>query len=136
MWTCPKCGRSFKRRDQFHGCKLISKDSLFEKKPPLVKKLYDKIVKELKKIGEYREEAVPPDMIFFKTRSTFLGIKVKKDQLHVEFYLDHLEDGPPVSKHLQTSKHRGVHLVPIDRLENIDQQLIGWIKHSYRLINK
>ncbi len=86
-------------------------------------------------MGEYREEAVPPDVIFFKTKSTFLGIKVKKDQLHVEFFLDHLENVPPVSKYLQTSKHRVVHLVPVDRPEDINKQLVNWIKESYKLIS-
>jgi Domain of unknown function (DUF5655) len=135
MWTCPKCKRSFKRKDQQHSCTLISKESLFAKRPAELKKLYDKIVKEVKKMGEYREETVPPDLIFFKTKSTFLGIKVKKDQLHVEFFLDHLEDLLPVSKYLQISKHRVVHLVPVDQPEDINKQLINWIKRSYRLIS-
>ena len=78
MWTCPTCQRSFKRRDQRHTCTLISKESLFAKRPPELKKLYEKIVKEVKQFGKYREETVRPDVIFFKTKSTFLGIKVKK----------------------------------------------------------
>ncbi len=105
------------------------------KRPAGLKKLYEKIVKEVKKFGEYREETLPPDTIFFKTKSTFLGIKVKKDQLHVEFFLDHLENVPPVSKYLQTSKHRVAHLVPVDQPENINKQLINWIKESYQLIS-
>jgi hypothetical protein len=107
---------------------------LFEKRPPELKKLYDRIVKEVKKIGNYREETVPPDVIFFKTKSTFLAVKVKKDHLDVEFYLDHLENVPPVSKYLQTSKHHVVHLVPVDQPEDISKQLIQWIKTSYNLV--
>jgi len=136
MWVCPKCNRRFKRKDQQHSCILITKESLFEKRPPELKKLFERLVKEVKKFSEYREETVRPDVIFFKTKSTFLGIKVKKDHLEVEFFLDHLENIPPVSKYLQTSKHRVVHLVPIDQPENINKQLIGWIKASYELINK
>src|SRR5260370_5992623 len=131
MWTCPKCKRSFKHKNQQHTCTLISKESLFDKRPPELKNLYDKIVKEVKKFGEYTEETVNPDVIFFKTSSTFLAVKVKKDHLDIEFFLDQMEDAPPVSKYLQTSKHRVAHVVPIDSEEEINEQLIRWIKNSF-----
>ncbi len=106
MWTCPKCKRAFKRKDQYHSCILITKESLFEKRTPVIKKLFNQVVKVVKRIGDYREETLRLDVIFFKTKSTFLGIKVKKDHLVLEYYLDHLEDRPPVFKYLQVSKHR------------------------------
>ena len=136
MWTCPKCKRSFKRKNQQHTCTLISQKSLFIKRPAELKNLYQRIVKEVKKFGKYREETVNPDVIFFKTRSTFLAVKVKKDHLDIEFFLDHLEDVPPVSKYLQTSKNRVAHIVPIDREEEINDQLINWMKTSYDLVSK
>jgi FMN phosphatase YigB (HAD superfamily) len=136
MWTCPKCNRPFKRRDQQHSCTLISKDSLFVNRPPALKKLFNKIEKIVNGFGESRQETVRPDVIFFKTKSTFLGIKVKKDHLEVEYFLDHLEDVPPVFKYLQTSKHRVVHLVAVDNAGDITPQLIKWMKASYALISE
>jgi hypothetical protein len=135
MWTCPNCKRSFKRKDQQHSCTLISKESLFEKRPAHLKKLYDRIVKEVRRFGEYREETVRPDVIFFKTKSSFLAVKVKKDHLDVEFFLEKLEAMPPVLKYLQTSKHRVAHLVPVDQPEDINDQLINRIKRSYQLVS-
>jgi predicted transport protein/predicted RNA-binding Zn-ribbon protein involved in translation (DUF1610 family) len=134
MWTCPKCGRTFKRKNQDHGCKMVSKGSLFEKRPPELIKLYEKIVKEIKKFGEYREEALPSAVIMFKTKSTFLAIKIKKGHLAVGFFLDEVENVPPVSKYIQTSKNRWAHEVPVDQPEDINQQLISWIRRSYKLI--
>jgi len=136
MWTCPKCGRTFKRKDQQHTCTLISKDNLFVNRPPRLKELYERIVKHIGKFGDYREETVNPNVIFFKTKSTFLAIKVKKDHLEIEFFLDHLENVPPVSKYLQTSKHRVAHVVPIDSEEEINEQMIEWMKTSYVLVSK
>jgi predicted transport protein len=136
MWTCPKCGRTFKRKDQQHTCTLISKDNLFVNRPPRLKELYERIVKRVRKFGDYREETVNPNVIFFKTKSTFLAIKVKKDHLEIEFFLDHLENVPPVSKYLQTSKHRVAHVVPIDSEEEINEQMIEWMKTSYMLVSK
>lgn len=136
MWVCSNCGRSFKRKDQNHSCVLISTDSLFEKRPAELRQLYKLICKEVKKFGSYKEETVKPDVIFFKTKSTFLGIKVKKDHLEIEFFLDRLEDIPPVFKYLQTSKNRIVHVVAIDNNDEVNSQLINWIKHSYNLVSK
>ncbi|HMU46361.1 MAG TPA: DUF5655 domain-containing protein [Chitinophagaceae bacterium] len=135
MWTCPKCNRLFKRKDQQHTCSLIAKESLFVKRPPELKKLFDKIEKIVKGFGDFREETVRPDVIFFKTQSTFLAVKVKKNHLDVEFFLDHLEDLPPVYKFLKTSKHRVAHLVAVDSVEDISPQLIKWMKTSYQLIS-
>ncbi|MDP4264304.1 MAG: DUF5655 domain-containing protein [Bacteroidota bacterium] len=136
MWTCPKCKRSFKRKDQNHSCVLITKESLFVNRPPELKKIYEQVVKIVQRFGEYREETVRPDVIYFKTKSTFLAVKVKKDHLEIEFFLDHLENVPPVSNYLQTSKNRVAHVVPVDNAKDIDRQLSGWMKHSYDLISK
>jgi hypothetical protein len=73
-------------------------------------------------------------VIFFKTQSTFLAVKVKKKWLDIQFFLDHLEDVPPVKKYLQTSKRRFAHLVSIDEEADIDGQLRSWMKASYELI--
>lgn len=136
MWTCPKCGRTFKRKDQPHGCHLISIDLLFAKRPRVLKKLYEKIVAVIMKLGNYRKEAVPSGVIFFKTVSTFLAVRVRKDHLDVGFFLEKIENVPPVSKYIQTSKYRFAHEVPVDRPEDIDHQLISWIKRSYKLISE
>jgi hypothetical protein len=52
------------------------------------------------------------------------------------FFLDHLEDIPPVSKYLQTSKFRAAHVVPVDREEEIKSRLINRMKTSYELVSK
>ena len=135
MWTCPNCHRKFRNTNQSHTCKLVDKESFFLNRPAHFKDLYQIIKAQAQKLGEFREEAVAPDVIFFKTKSTFLAIKVKKAWLDIEFFLDHLEDVPPVKKFLQTSKHRVAHLVSIDEMADIDHQLLTWIKESYQLIS-
>ncbi len=134
MWTCPKCNRSFRNTGKMHSCKLVTVESLFTKRSPAILNLYQHLKTELNKMGEYREEAVPPDVIFFKTKSTFLLVKVKTKWLDIEFFLDQLEDVHPVKKYLQTSKNRVVHVVSIDSEEDIDEQLIDWMQRPYTLI--
>lgn len=134
MWTCPDCKRKFRNTNQNHSCILISKDDLFAKRPAILKTLYAKIAASVKNLGDYREETVLPDVIFFKTKSTFLAVKVKKDHLEIEFFSDHHEDDPSIAKWLQTSKNRFVHVVKIDSEEDITTQLTEWIKRSYHLV--
>ena len=134
MWTCPKCLRSFRNANQNHSCILASKEDLFAKRPAFLKELYKKIALIVKGLGEHREEAVLPDVIFFKTVSSFLAVKLKKDFLEVEFFLDHHEQDPSIAKWLQTSKHRFAHVVKVDRKEDINRQLTEWISQSYHLI--
>lgn len=133
MWTCPNCGRSFRNAHQQHSCRLIAKESLFEKRPPLLRELYDNLWETVSAYGAVREETVPPDVIFLKGNSTFLAVKVKKAHLEVEFFLDHLENVPPVSKYVQTSARRVAHVVPVDRPEDLDAQLFAWIRSSWAL---
>lgn len=134
MWTCPTCNRQFRNSNQAHTCELVDKETFFQNRPPHFKKLYLHIRKYVGTLGEFREEAVKPDVIFFKTKSTFLALKIKKAWIDIEFFLDHLEDIPPVKKYLQTSKRRVAHIVSIDGEEDIDQQLLQWISSSYLLI--
>ena len=134
MWTCPECKREFRNTNQQHTCKLVDKESFFHNRPPHFRNLCKIIRDHVGNLGEFREEAVLPDVIFFKTKSTFLAIKVKKAWLDIEFFLDHLEDVPPVKKYLQTSKRRFAHLVSIDEEEDINNQLLDWIGESYTLI--
>jgi hypothetical protein len=134
MWTCPKCKRSFKNANQNHSCILVSKEDLFAKRPAFLKQLYKKIVAIVNPLGEYREETVMPDVIYFKTKSTFLAVKVRKDHLEVEFFLDHHENDPSIARWLQTSKHRFAHVVPVDSEEDITNQLTEWIEHSWHLV--
>jgi Domain of unknown function (DUF5655) len=134
MWVCPTCGRSFRNANQSHSCKLMQKEDLFAKRPPEFRAVYKKILSVVKPLGKFREESVPPDIVFFKTNSTFLAVKIKRDHVDIEFFLDHLENIAPVSKYLQTSTHRFVHMVSVDSSADIDSRLANWIKQSYQLI--
>ena len=118
-----------------HSCRLVTKESLFENRSETIRQLYELLISEVRKFGDFREECVPPDVIFMKTKSTFLMLKIKKKWIDVEFFLEKLEDVPPVKKYLKTSKNRVVHVVSIDEPEDVDEQLIDWIRRSYELIS-
>lgn len=136
MWKCPKCNRSFRNTNQQHSCKLVSKEDIIEKRSPELQALYKKLSTIVKGFGPYREEAIAPDVIFFKTKSSFMAVKMKKDHVDIEFFLDHKVDDPSISKFLQISAKRIAYIVPVDREEDITKQLMEWMRYSYELISK
>lgn len=135
MWSCPKCQRSFQKTNQAHTCQLLDIASLFERRSTEMRLLYDLVDRFVTGLGVCRKEAVSPDVIFYKSKSTFLAIKVKKKWLDIQFFLDHAEHVHPVKKCLQTSKNRFVHIVSIDQKLELNSQLKNWISSSYQLIN-
>lgn len=135
MWTCPVCKRNFKRKEQPHSCGLIDTASLFVNKPPQLKKLFDLIVKKISGLGEMKQETVKAGVLF-RHHSAFFGIKIKKDHLLLEYFLDRVEDDPPVNKTLNVSAKRIVHYVSVDEPEDVTPQLIAFIKESYGLTVK
>ena len=56
--------------------------------------------------------------------------------MEVEFFLDHREEAPSISKFLQTSKNRYAHIVPINLEEDLTPAVLAWIRESYILISK
>lgn len=135
MWICPKCKREFRNTHQQHTCKLVEVDDFFKNRSPELRALYELLLKKVRGIGEFRTECVAPNVVFCKTSSSFFAVKVMKDHLVAEFFLEQLEDVPPVSKFLQTSKHRWAHCVPVGEAADINKQLLDWIKRSYKLIS-
>ena len=136
MWECPNCKRQFKNDNQMHGCHSISIDDHLKRRSDKIGMLFQHLDKYIHTLGEFRSEAVPPDVVFYKTESTFLALKLKTRWIDVEFFLDHYDDDPLIKKWLQTSKNRFAHIVSIDEVEEINVQLKNWIKASYTLISK
>lgn len=111
---------------------LLSVDSHFEKRPPQLRKIYDKIIDAVMDFGPVGIEPIKSG-IFLKKAGTFAKVEVKKDHLKVEFFLDHLHNAFPVEKTLQYTQKKIVHLVSVSSLEDVDKQLTGWLKTSYSL---
>lgn len=71
--------------------------------------------------------------IIFSAKSTFLAVKPKKNWLDLEFILDYEADEFPVFKIIRAGKSRYVHFIRISTPENIDRQLMDWIRQAYAL---
>ena len=134
MWTCPKCKRPFKHKTQYHSCVTIKPDSLFEKYP-LAGILYKIVEKKMKAFGKDVVMSAAKSAVFAKANGTFASLKPMKDCLVIEFLLPEETLEFPIEKTLRYTKTKIAHYMRVDGKEQINKQLINWLKTSY-LMNK
>lgn len=131
-WICPKCGRQFKHATNYHSCVKVNEDIHFINKKPNVLKVYEKILKETKKFGKVNVSPVKSG-ILLKNISTFLGMRLKKDSLDIDFFLPEETNEFPIYKTFRYTKSKVVHYVRLENPKEVDRQLVNWMKISYRM---
>jgi Domain of unknown function (DUF5655) len=130
LWTCPTCGRQFERRGQTHSCRSFPLKQHFEGKPEgLV--LYEKLKREVKEqIGFFKIESLEC-CIHFVSTSTFLAVKIFKNKIQIDFTLSRKTKDRRITQYVQMSAHRYLYCVDIQKEEEINEELMGWIQEAY-----
>lgn len=129
LWTCPQCGRLFERKGQMHSCRPYPLAQHFERKP--YGKLLYKILKERmeEQLGGFRVESLEC-CIHFVTTSTFAAVKILKDGLRIDFSLARHLEHPRFSHEVKMSAHRYLYFVDIKSEEDIDPELLDWLREA------
>jgi len=129
LWTCPKCGRQFERRGQFHSCRPFPLALHFEGRPA-GKSLYDQFKKAIKKnTGTFKIESLQC-CIHFVSTFTFAAVKIFKNKIKVDFSLDRKIRSNRINRFVQMSAHRYLFAMSIMKEEEIDTELIQWIQEA------
>jgi len=106
----------------------------FVGKDPVVRAIYDRILKEARKLGPVIEEPKKTS-IHLVNKSAFAGVATRKDALILN-----VKSAAPIkdarfkkSERVSASRfHQEVKLISI---EDVDASLIGWLKEAYALSN-
>ncbi len=77
--------------------------------------------------------SVASQAICFKHSSTFLWVKPKNLFVDITFYLHQQIDEFPIFKSLRQSKNRVAHAVRLEKVSEVNKQILHWIKQSYEL---
>lgn len=93
---------------------------------------FDKLNIEVLKFEGVRINSVK-SAILFRAKSTFLAVKPKSSFLDIEFVLDEKIEGFPIHKTVQASKLKWAHFMSLESPEEVDEQLISWIKRAYEV---
>ena len=134
-WTCPTCSRSFIHENQSHSCNLVNLESHFQNKSPDIIALFDALINRVNEFGAFKIEPVK-DAIILRRSSAFITIRIQKTCLDLSFKLDKHVEEFPVYKSLQLSAHRWAHTVKIETVDELDSQLVGWLKRAYELVEE
>ncbi len=132
MWTCSKCERIFKSKNQPHSCKKIPLGKHFEGKEK-AKELFDFLVAQINsKIGKCKIISIPCCVHLFGAYD-FLAALPKKDRLEVRIALNRKVDSSRLKISVPLSSKSFKNCFDISSKKEIDKELIGWIKESYHL---
>ncbi len=132
MWTCSKCGRSFKNTNQRHRCERTSLEAQLKNQPTIIIKIHNRIMQSVKKMGPFSVSPIK-DYIMLKNKATFMTIKPRKKYLDISFFLAEKSEEFPIFQSFQTSRNRVMHAARFEKPADITRSVIQWIQHSYNL---
>jgi Domain of unknown function (DUF5655) len=129
LWTCPKCKRKFERKGQSHSCRPYPLAQHFENKP-VGKLLYQKLKQAIKgELGNFKVESLEC-CIHFVSTFTFAAVKILKDKIRVDFSLSRKIKSNRITYFTPMSAHRFLYCIDVITEEDIDQELMDWIKEA------
>src|SRR5579872_3387725 len=86
LWTCPRCRRQFKNRNQAPSCGRFTVEQLLDGKPQEIVELYERLDDLIRRCGEV-VVAPTKTRVLFKVRTVFASVAVSKNWLDVVFIL-------------------------------------------------
>lgn len=130
-WTCPECGRSFRRAGQSHECApALELEEYFATGPSWEHPIFEAVLAHLESLGPMTVEPVSVG-IFIKSNGSFVELRPKTKWVTLSF---------PLARRLQTTRisrkpiARGqkiFHFVNLTSPDEVDEELRGWLTESF-----
>ena len=133
MWTCPNCHRKFKTKNQSHSCVIMKVEDLFINLPPIIRNMYDELLQKCSEFNKIRTDTTKSCIYFLEGHDRYLAIKPRKSGIILEFILNRKEDVFPVINIFEISKNQIVHRIMLDSIDDINDQVLDWIRDAYLL---
>lgn len=131
LWTCPKCGRRFVGRNMWHACGDFSVEGFLQGKGHRARELFERFESLIARCGSY-EVAPAKTRVAFMGRVRFASVNSVSDRgLNLHFGLPQPVRNPRIRKVEQLGTWF-VHHMRITSMEQLDDELLGWLRESYR----
>ena len=101
-------------------------------KDPVVSAIYTRLLDSLRQFGTVTESAKKTS-IHLDNRSGFAGVYTRKNAINLNFRTSTRIDSPRIDKIEQHSAKRFMHTVKLTSPDQIDAELLGWLKSAYEL---
>jgi hypothetical protein len=130
-WACPDCEREFGRAHQSHVCVPGGTvDETFAGRPAYQRATYDEIAAHLGTLGPLHVDAVRVG-VFLKNSQKFAEVRPKARSLSLALVLPRRLDDARVARSLPISTGRVVNFVKLTCVDDIDDQVRGWLTEAY-----
>ncbi len=131
LWTCPKCKRKFGKGGQSHSCAFYPVSKHLAGKE-IGTKLYNALTSKIKKeVGKYRVESLPCCIHFVSTH-TFACAYVLTEKIRIHFTLARKLESARIGRFSRMSAKRYMYSIDIKDEKEMDKELMGWLKESYK----
>lgn len=130
LWVCSGCGRSFANRNQSHACGRYDLEHHFQNKPPAMRALYDRFASAVASLGPV---TVLPEKtrIAFQVRMSFAQVTPRRQWLDGHVVLARRRQHPRFRRIDTISRKNHVHIFRISTPEEIDEEVLSWLKEAY-----
>lgn len=110
----------------------ISISDHFENKDPVVKSIYERILKESRKFGTVIEEPKKTS-IHLVNKSAFAGVTTRKNALILNIKSAQPIKHARITKSEQLSASRFHQELKLTSADEVDSLLVGWLKDAYAI---
>jgi hypothetical protein len=134
LWTCPRCGRKFVSRNLWHSCTDSTVDGFLAGKGPEALALFRRFEELVAQCGPYHVSPAKT-RIAFMGRVRFAGVtRVGSREMTCSFALPYALASSRIATVKEVVPGWHVHQLRITVPEELDEELLGWLRESYRLM--
>ena len=134
LWTCPRCGRIFRRPNLQHSCGVGSRKGMLAGKPEPLVRLYLAMERTLKALGGV-EIVAKRRYALFRTTRVFAELVFMRDALRLFILLDREVEDPLFFKIGRMSTHRIGHVAKLRNAASL-RAVMPYLKEAYRFAQR
>ena len=101
-------------------------------KEPIVSKIYEKLITECEKFGTVTQSP-KKSSVHLDSKSGFAGVYSRKNYLLLKIHTNFEIESERIQKIEKISANRFKHIVKLEKLNDVDKELISWLKSAYEL---
>lgn len=126
MWQCPKCKRTYGRKNQWHSCGVWTSDDHLKGKSESLKKIYRLLEKRLLE-ASVRIDPSKTAINLWKTRN-YATIYIQKHSIKLAFLSRTAIEDERIAKRHKVKEGLHFHMLKLDCIEDVDNKLLHWLK--------
>ena len=130
-WTCPECGRQFRRTRQSHECApAMTLDEYFATGPPHERPVFEAVMAHLATLGPVHVEPVSVG-IFIKRDGSFMELRPMERWVATSFSLRRRAQHRTIVRKVMQYHGRYYHVANVTGPEDLDEALLDLITEAW-----